>query len=117
MRSKSECLIANFLYQRNITYRYEAAIELEGIDGFGNKYSWKIYPDFTILHPKTREIIIWEHFGMMDNAEYSRSALLKINNYINNGYIPGINLICTFESLDVNWNGSAINKLIHSLFV
>ena len=117
VRSKSECLIANFLYQRKIAYRYEAAIGLEDVDGFGNKFSRKIYPDFMILHPKTREIIIWEHFGMMDNSDYSRSALLKINNYINNGYIPGINLICTFESLDVNWNGVAINKLIDSLFV
>lgn len=117
VRSKSECLIANFLYQRSIAYRYEAVIELEDIDGFGNKFSRKIYPDFTILHPKTREIIIWEHFGMMDNSEYSKTVLLKINNYINNGYIPGINLICTFESLAVNWNGAAISKLIDSLFV
>lgn len=112
VRSKSECLIANSLYERKIAYRYEAGIDL--IDSNGSKR--KVYPDFTILHPKTREIIIWEHFGMMDNSNYSKSALMKINSYINNGYIPGINLICTFESLDVNLNGASIKIIIDKLF-
>ena len=117
VRSKSECLIANFLHQRKIAYRYEASFDMVDYERFGNKFIRKVYPDFTILHPKTREIIIWEHFGMMDNSDYSKSALMKINSYIINGCIPGINLICTFESLDVNLNGSAVNKLIDSLFV
>ena len=35
---------------------------------------------------------------MMDNPEYSKNAIQKIEMYIKNGYIPGKNLILTFET-------------------
>ena len=37
-----------------------------------------IHPDFTVLNVRTREILYWEHLGMMDNKEYIESALAKI---------------------------------------
>lgn len=49
VRSKSELLIDTFLYNNKIPFRYECALELNGIT---------IYPDFTIPHPLTQESII-----------------------------------------------------------
>ncbi len=40
----------------------------------------------------------WEHEGMMDNPEYSRTAVAKIESYESNGIFPGEDLILTFET-------------------
>ncbi len=89
VRSKSEVMIADELYRRGIPYRYECAIELEGET---------IYPDFTILDPKTGKIYLWEHFGLMDSPKYISKFQYKMGLYPRNGYVPQINLICTFET-------------------
>ena len=89
VRSKSEVFIDMVLYQHNIPYRYEAELKL------GNH---SYYPDFTIMHPLTNEIIYWEHFGMMDEPEYRRKAYNKLSYYGAHNIIPGNNLIATFES-------------------
>lgn len=90
-RSKSEAIIALSLFERKIKYKYEYAHVIG---------SFKSYPDFTILHPISGEEIIWEHFGLADDKNYQRNMVHKIKNYINNGYIPGHNLIITFETKD-----------------
>ena len=69
VRSKSEVLIANYLLHANVPYIYELPIVLD------NRI---IHPDFTVLNVRTREILYWEHLGMMDNKEYIESALAKI---------------------------------------
>lgn len=69
VRSKSELTIVNKLSIRGIKYRYE---EPHYLKGFG-----LVYPYFTILNAKTREGIIWEHFGLMDNPEYVENCLKK----------------------------------------
>lgn len=56
-----------------------------------------IYPDFTIFHPTTGQIILWEHFGKMDDPHYAQKAYRKISDYIKEGYFPGDNLIVTYE--------------------
>lgn len=58
VRSKSEVLIDLVLTTNHIPFHYESALVL------GNS---TIYPDFTILHPKTGKIFYWEHFGFMDD--------------------------------------------------
>jgi len=47
---------------------------------------------------KTGEEIYWEHEGMMDNPEYAKSAVKKIEAYEKNGIFLGENLILTFET-------------------
>ncbi|MBQ6362084.1 MAG: hypothetical protein IJJ25_13190 [Lachnospiraceae bacterium] len=91
VRSKSEAFIAHELKRRNIPFRYECALELNGMIH---------YPDYTVLQPEHLVILIWEHFGMMDVEEYRQSAARKIKTYIENGYTPGKDLIMTFESKD-----------------
>ena len=96
VRSKSEKIIADKLAEMGIPYRYEAPLFL-GTMGI-------VYPDFTLLKVCTREEIYWEHLGMMDDPDYVHKALNKINTYIRNGYIPGKNLLLTYESRAIPLN-------------
>lgn len=89
LRSKSEAIIDMLLFQSGVQYRYECELTLD---------SCRYYPDFTILHPTTKELIYWEHFGLLDDADYVKHNTVKLQNYIRNGIIPGINLICTCEN-------------------
>ena len=89
VRSKSEALIANELFEQGISYRYECLLDIDGI---------AFYPDFTIRNDVTGGIIIWEHFGLVDDAAYFDNMMRKISLYMKNGYIPGVNLIMTFET-------------------
>ena len=90
VRSKSEVLIANILEDFKIPYKYECPLSFPGIG--------LIYIDFTLLMPGTREVKYLEHFGMMDDESYLNLFFRKNSAYIENGLIPGVNLIMTFES-------------------
>ena len=89
VRSKSEKMIADKLFFKNIPYKYEAPILLNGRI---------VNPDFTVLNSRTREEYLWEHFGMMDNADYAEAALWKIDQYQKEGIMPGRKLIITHET-------------------
>ena len=89
VRSKSEAMIAKVLKQNKIPYRYEAKLELGGIE---------LYPDFTIRHPKTGECFYWEHFGLLDNSDYVKNMHLKLQTFTSHNIMPGIKLITTFEN-------------------
>ena len=89
VRSKTELIIANELFDRGIPYKYEHPCYL---DGFGT-----VHPDFTILNVRLRKEIIWEHFGMMSDPDYACSNINKINFYTMNGYYQGDTFIATFE--------------------
>lgn len=90
VRSKSEIIIADALDRAGIPYRYEFPASIKG---------WgTLYPDFTCLDVRTRKEIIWEHFGLMGDTDYSENTLQKIAHYAASGYILGKNLIATFES-------------------
>ena len=66
VRSKSEIMIADALARNMIVFRYEYPIEIEGL-GY-------VRPDFLCLHPVTRQVILWEHYGMMDDPSYADQA-------------------------------------------
>lgn len=104
VRSKSELIIANKLFANNIPYRYECRLELNN--------GVFVFPDFTIMNPKTGKVIIWEHFGLMDKAEYANSFVRKINTLINEGYVLGKNLVCTFETSSQQLDLSVLKKTI-----
>ncbi len=90
VRSKSELNIANTLSKMGIPYKYECPLAL--------KNGAVIYPDFTVLNVRKRKQIFWEHRGMMDNEEYATHAVLRIKNYVSNGYCLGRDLIITEET-------------------
>ena len=90
VRSKSEKILADYFDTIGIEYKYECPCYL--------KEYGTVYPDFTFLSKRTRKEIYWEHEGMMDNPEYARTAIQKIETYAKNGILCGKNLILTFET-------------------
>lgn len=90
VRSKSEKIIADKFYGKDIPYVYEPLLTL--------RHQIKITPDFVLLNKRTRQEFYFEHFGMMDNPEYSSKAIHKIEMYQNSGYWFGMNLLYTFET-------------------
>lgn len=107
VRSKSEAIIDKLLFLNKIPFRYEAELKL----------GWStIFPDFTIMHPVTKELFYWEHFGMMDNIEYVNKVTAKIRLYCENGIIPDQKLIMTFESKNCPLSISKIENIIKEKF-
>ena len=109
VRSKSELTIANMLKRNGLVYRYECPLILKG-----NK---KVYPDFMILNKRTREIIIWEHRGMMDDIRYARDAVIKIKEYEKNNYVLGRNLIITEETSTSPLSTTEIQRMIDTYLI
>ena len=108
VRSKSETMIADALYRNNIPYRYECRLDIDYPD---------VYPDFTILHPKDRRILIWEHFGRMDEEEYINKYHIKMRTFVANGYIPSINLLTTFETKNDRFESVTVDWMLKQYFL
>ena len=87
VRSKSERSIADLLTELGIPFRYEAELVING-----RTY----YPDFLILC-EDGTLIIWEHFGMVDDSEYFIKMCRKLDDYGKAGFRAHTNLICTYE--------------------
>lgn len=103
VRSKSEILIADSLAKNNVPYHYEFPVKV------GHR---TVYPDFYCLNVRTREMLLWEHLGMMDNPDYVQKAVLKLNEYQNAGYVLGKNLIITMESIESPLNVKTVRQMI-----
>lgn len=108
VRSKSEMMIADAYYELDIPYRYEAKLILQN-----GLYK---FPDFTVLHKMTREIIYHEHFGLLNQEEYRLKALQKIELYQKAGIYLGKNLIVTYETEEAPFNIRQIKKMIRKIF-
>ena len=107
VRSKSEVIIANSLFENKIPFKYEVPLSL------GEK---TIYPDFTIMNPYTHKIYYWEHFGIFDDPIYRNDALGKIDIYSRHDIFPGDSLIMTFETSDIPLNSNEVQNIIASKF-
>ena len=99
VRSKSEVIIANILFDRKITFTYEEPLVVDG-----QSYS----PDFTIRW-KGRTYY-WEHLGLLDQEEYFGDWKLKEAMY--KKHFPG-SLITTIESTNLS---KSAEKLVASHF-
>ncbi len=108
VRSKSEKIIADMLYDAGIPYRYECALRLK---------ERTLYPDFTILDFRHRQIVIWEHLGLLDDKEYATKNHLKIKDYIKDGYIIGRTLFITTETQSMPLETQIVKKWISQLLV
>jgi hypothetical protein len=107
LRSKSEAMIDIMLYQNKIPFRYEETLMLGEMT---------VYPDFTVRHPVTGDYFYWEHFGMMDDENYRNHACDKIRWYCQNGIIPGVNLIMTFETKERPLSAGKVEGIIKEYF-
>lgn len=89
VRSKSEVIIANLLYQHSVNYDYEQKL-------FYEAGKW-IEPDFTI-HLPSGENLYWEHLGMLGSDSYDRRWLEKLEIY--NNHFPN-KLLRTYEGATI----------------
>ena len=133
VRSKSEVIIADTLFRHKIPYRYEFPLTLRRsseapfhsdfdklnhcISGSGNHTTAigdtvTLHPDFLCLNTRTRAEFFWEHFGLMDDPTYSKNTAGKLRLYIENGILPGRNLIITMETKTEPPTAQVLEKLI-----
>ena len=88
MRSKSEAMIGSRLEDYKIIYKPELGIRIGGRI---------IYPDYIILIPELRIIVIWEHFGKVDDKWYMYDKMSRLMDYGRAGFHLGVNLFITYE--------------------
>ncbi len=108
VRSKSEAILADMFYELGIPYRYEQELRLN--DGQVK------YPDFTLLKVKTQEVIYLEHLGLLDNEEYRKNNLKKLDDYRDSGIYLGKNLLITYETIDSPLDIRGIKKMLKAIF-
>jgi exodeoxyribonuclease V alpha subunit len=84
VRSKSEVIVANILFERKIPFVYEEKLVVDGQD-----YS----PDFTIQWKG--KTYYWEHLGLLEQGQYQSEWKKKEAMY--RKHFPG-SLITTTES-------------------
>lgn len=109
VRSKSEIIIADTLNRFNVPYRYECPINIGG--------NGTIHPDFTCLNIRTRKEYLWEHNGMMSDADYADYATKRIDMYTLAGYSADENLILTYETVNKPLNSRVIEYYIRKLLL
>lgn len=104
VRSKSELLIADALDKYHVPFRYECPMTL--------KRNIVVYPDFTCLNVRTRSEVVWEHFGMMDDADYSAKTALKMRSYENSGLLLGKQIVFTMETRNQPLNSKYAEQIV-----
>ena len=112
VRSKSEVIIANILYQHrnNIIYKYEKPLEI-----IENGRKKTIYPDFTIMNVHTGKVVYWEHAGLMDDAVYANDFVRKMNLYVTNGLMIGKDVVVSFETKENALDIRVVKKMVREL--
>ena len=108
VRSKSELMICNLLEELEIPYRYEDTLAIDGM---------VFHPDFLLRHPRTGAYYILEHFGMLDDEEYTRNMLNKLYHYSSAGFVLYQNLIPFGETKDHPFDINIIEKLLRAIFL
>jgi AAA domain/UvrD-like helicase C-terminal domain len=117
VRSKSEVIIANMLYQKGISdYRYEA--RLTAADGSIR------YPDFTIEDSAMGTTYYWEHLGMLRDPSYRARWERKLAWYRAQNILPledgggqAGTLIITTDDAQGGIDSAAIAALIDQTLV
>lgn len=114
VRSKSEVIIADALYHHGIPYRYEYPHRFLGEElNFSKRRRFvDVYPDFTCLKVQTREEVVWEHFGMVDDFDYCQNMISKMELYFANGFYLNKNFLMTFETRSKPLNSEIVNEML-----
>jgi hypothetical protein len=109
VRSKSEKILADKFNLLGIPYIYEKPLYLEG-------YGY-VHPDFTLLNVRKKKEYYLEHFGMMDNPEYTVKTVQKLETYEKNGIFPGEKLLLTYETGSHPLNMKTVENLIQKFLL
>ena len=105
VRSKSEVIIANMLYEANIDFEYEKFLEEKGK---------RFLPDFT-FEDAAGDPIIWEHLGMLSNPAYKESWDKKLAFYKSIGFEEGTNLFTTIDHENGSIDSDEIREVLETI--
>ena len=111
VRSKSEQIIADRLFDAGVPYRYEFPFVYDSFEG-----KKQIFTDFTALNKRTRTVYRWEHFGRMDDPKYRKTFFWKQFIYSQNNCIPGVGIIFTFEDNENPLDTRYVDRIIETYF-
>ena len=90
VQSKSELAISNYCATHGLEeFSYNRPLQ-------GTKTVGKLRPDFTFTSD-SGEVVLWEHLGMLDRADYAKSWEWKKEWYRLNEFVEGKNLFTTSE--------------------
>jgi len=98
VRSKSELIIAEKLYEHDVSFRYEELLHV-------GKHTF--VPDFTISRWDGK-LFYWEHCGRTHDKQYMDHHRWKINLYEGIGIVPWDNLIVTYDNEEGSINLAAV---------
>ena len=108
VRSKSEAIIANMLYNMKIPYHYEEKLLL------GREL---VVPDFKIAVRSESRFKLLEHCGMMGKPGYRNDFRWKLEHYLMEGYLPWRDVFFTFDDKNGNIDTAAISDMIEHYFL
>lgn len=106
VRTKSEALIAEKLYEYGIPFRYEQILWID--DSL-------IVPDFT-FETASGDELFWEHAGMLENMYYSFRHHLKMMQYEAASIFPWQKLIVTYD-IDNELNLQVVDDMIRHILL
>ena len=107
VRSKGELIIYNTLAFLEVPFRYEEVIPL--IDENGRRVNR--CPDFVILRPDGREVIL-EYLGMLNDEKYATDNFDKFMLYWRNGYVLNDTLFYVMDDVNGTLNAQVVTDLI-----
>ena len=102
-----ELIIADKLFNADIAYDYEKPLE-------GSVRKGRIFPDFSFADA-SGDLIIWEHFGRMDDPQYVKGHEWKMKWYAENGFSEGENLFSTTENLNSGIDSSELDRILNQI--
>ena len=106
VKSRAELILYEFFLSLDLTPLYERPLLIDG-------ETW--YPDFSFLRESDGELVIWEHFGMMNDPQYRNTALYKLDRYAASGFLPFRNLVITYDYGNDNIDLIHVRLLLKSL--
>ena len=107
VRSKSELVIANMLFDAGVEYQYERVLEGEARPG-------RLRPDFSFVTDEG-DLIIWEHLGMMHRVKYREGWDWKLDWYNANGFTLGENLFISKDDESGGLHSDELRKTVDTI--
>lgn len=109
VRSRVEMTIAERYLARGLVFTYEPCLILQD--------KTVIHPDFAILVKSKNRVILHEHVGNLQNEEYRKYFVWKLDQYIKNDYLPMRDIIFTYENEKGTVDVFELDKLIDCFLI
>lgn len=107
VRSKSEKIIADYLYSMKVPYVYEPEFVL--------KDKRHVFPDFALYSARKNKTIYWEHLGRVDDPDYAVKNFKKLIAYEKSGLVLGDTLLISTECAECPLDFETVKKKLEAV--